>query len=312
MKHSIGFLGRGLAIAAVFVAIPAYADVKDGVEAWQRGAYAEAIGHWRSLAIAGDPDAQFNMGQAYKLGRGAPLDLNLAQSWYEKAARQGHIQAEDNYGLVLFQNGNRKQALPWLEKSVARDEPRAQYILGTALFNGDIMEKDWVRAYALMTRSSSTGLTQASQALSQMDVHIPLDQRQRGTALARQAELKAMKPQQAPRAAPAKVSAPAPKIATVAPKPTTVQPTNVVPAAAAQRRGDWRIQLGAFREKARADAQWAMLKRKVAGLSALQPVTAKSGALTRLQTGPFASKAEAEKQCRAVKAAGQPCLTFKS
>ena len=170
-------IGIGLALG---LAAPALADVKQGVDAWQRGDYATAIKEWRPLAISGDADAQFNLAQAYKLGRGVPTDLKQAEMWYKKAADKGHVQAADNYGLVLFQNGDRKGALPWLEKSATRGEPRAQYVLGTALFNGDIADKDWVRAYALMTRASSAGLPQASNTLAQMDQYIPLVQRQQG------------------------------------------------------------------------------------------------------------------------------------
>src|SRR3954467_12127042 len=97
-----------LGLAGLFIAVsvpaitPAFADVKAGVDAWSRGDYRKAIDEWRPAAIKGDADAQFNLGQAYKLGRGVPADLPMAESWYRKAALQGHLQAEDNYGLILF------------------------------------------------------------------------------------------------------------------------------------------------------------------------------------------------------------------
>lgn len=162
----------------------AFADVKAGVDAWARGEYDAAIKEWRQPAVEGDVDAQFNMGQAYKFGRGVPMDLNIASDWFRKAAEKGHLQAADNYGLILFQNGQRKEALPWLESSAARGESRAQYIMGTAYFNGDLVEKDWVRAYALMTRASSSGLPQASKNLAAMDRYLTSGQRQEGIALA--------------------------------------------------------------------------------------------------------------------------------
>ena len=172
------------AVAGVLVAVPAAADVKAGVDAWSRGEYRIAIEQWRPLAIAGDADAQFNLAQAYKLGRGVPLDPALAESWFRKAALQGHVQAQDNYGLALFQSGKKADALPWLEKSVARGEPRTQLVLGTMLFNGDGAARDYPRAYALMTRASASGLQSASQTLAQMDQYISPEDRQRGTLLA--------------------------------------------------------------------------------------------------------------------------------
>ncbi|HWU72272.1 MAG TPA: tetratricopeptide repeat protein, partial [Sphingomonas sp.] len=187
MRTLIGAAALSLAAitATVGIGAPAMADTKAGVDAWNRGDYRAAVDEWRKAAIAGDADAQFNLGQAYKLGRGVPVDLAMAESWYRKAALQGHAQAEDNYGLALFQDGRRAEAVPWLEKSVGRGEPRAELVLGTMLFNGDGVERDWVRAYALMTRSSGAGLPQGSQTLAEMDKYIPADQRQRGIELAR-------------------------------------------------------------------------------------------------------------------------------
>ncbi|GAA3249027.1 hypothetical protein GCM10020258_02780 [Sphingomonas yabuuchiae] len=134
----------------------------------------------------GDADAQFNLAQAYKLGRGVPLDPTLAESWFRKAAVQGHIQATDNYGLALFQSGKKADAAPWLEKSVAHGEPRAQLVLGTMLFNGDGVPRDYSRAYALMTLASQAGLQAASQTLAQMDQYITPPDRQHGVELAQQ------------------------------------------------------------------------------------------------------------------------------
>ena len=176
-------LGAAATVAALG-AVPAAADVKAGVDAWSRGDYATAIDQWRPLAIAGDADAQFNLAQAYKLGRGVTLDPALAESWFRKAALQGHVQAQDNYGLALFQANKKADALPWLEKSVARGEPRTQLVLGTMLFNGDAVPRDYPRAYALMSRASTSGLQSASQTLAQMDQYISPEDRQRGTALA--------------------------------------------------------------------------------------------------------------------------------
>jgi uncharacterized protein len=201
-------VASGIALV-LFASSPAFADVKAGVDAWGRGDYPTALKEWRGPAIAGDADAQFNLGQAYKLGRGVPIDLKLAEDWYRKAAAQGHLQAEDNYGLILFQNGDRQRALPLIERSANRGEPRAQYVYGTALFNGDLISKDWPRAYALMTRASAAGLGPASSSLAQMDKYIPIDQRQRGLAIARELETRAARPQMAINDAPALPRAPA-------------------------------------------------------------------------------------------------------
>lgn len=175
-------------VALAATATPALADVRAGVEAWQRGDYRKAVDEWRPLAIAGDADAQFNLGQAYKLGRGVPVDPGLAEQWFGKAAVQKHPQAEVNYGLALFQNGKHDEAAPWLDKAATRGEARAQLVLGTMLFNGDGVPRDWVRAYALITRAAAAGIPKAAETQAQMDQYIDTDLRQKGIALARQYE----------------------------------------------------------------------------------------------------------------------------
>ncbi|WP_114520645.1 SPOR domain-containing protein [Altererythrobacter sp. ZODW24] len=183
MKKLTG-IGLGLAAVALAFAAPASADVKAGVDAWSAGDYATAVAEWRGPAAKGDPDAQFNLAQAYRLGRGVDANPAKAEEFYAKAAAQGHIKAADNYGLLLFQSGRRAQALPYVQAAVKRGDPRAQYLLGIAHFNGDMVAKDWVRAYALVSSANTTGLPQAVPAMKQMDEYIPLDQRQMGVALA--------------------------------------------------------------------------------------------------------------------------------
>ena len=334
MKHICGVLAAG---AVLILAQPALADVKAGVDAWQQGDYAKAVAIWQPLAQSGDPDAQFNMGQAYKLGRGVKTDPSAAIDWYGKAARQGHSRAEDNLGLLMFQQGDRAGALPYLQRAAERGEPRAQYIVGTALFNGDLTAKNWVRAYALMTRASESGLAQATASLRQMDKYIPQDQRDQAVAMARSigqqnSSLAADEPRRpAPvmREAPAPVRSaqlppsassaprtaePAPRPApakTAAAKPPEARPAASKPALPKPASGGWRVQIGAFSVEARARTLWTQLSAKVGGLSGYQPYIMTSGGVTRLQAGPLASSADATRLCSAIKAAGAECMPKK-
>ncbi len=172
-------LGAGVALGQ-----PTMADTKTGVDAWTRGDFAAAVKEWQVQAARGDGDAVFNLGQAYRLGKGVPQDLAKAEQLFGQAAGMGHLQAADNYGLLLFQRGERVKALPYLRAAADRGDPRAQYLLGIAHFNGDLVPKDWVRAYALVTLAQQQGLAQAAGALAQMDQYIPIVQRQQGVQLA--------------------------------------------------------------------------------------------------------------------------------
>jgi TPR repeat protein len=270
-------------------AIAAESTVKAGVEAWQRGEHAAAVAIWQPLAGMNDSDALFNLGQAYRLGLGVSLDLPRAQELFERAARLGHLDAQTSLGLLLFQNGNRIAAMRWLKSAAERGEPRALLIYGTALFNGDGVTRDPVKAYAYVSRAAAQGLAPAKETLAQMDELIPLAERQKGVGLA----VAAAKAPPAAKLAPTKVVAPKAKTATVASPPST--------------SGSWRVQLGAFGHRASAEA----LFRK---LSSGQPLAGKqsylvaAGAVTRLQAGPFESRAAATAACAKLSARGQACF----
>lgn len=284
------------------------AAVRTGVDAYNRQDFAAAMRAWRPAAEKGDPDAQFNLGQMYKLGTGVPADLAEAEKWYRLAALQGHALAEANYGMVLFENGKREAAVPWLERAVLHGEPRAQYLLGVMLFNGDGVAKNWVRAYALMLRAADSGLDAATRTLAQMDQYIPLADRQAGKQHAsryRTDEVAAAPPGTAPAHSPAisaessaAAAVPAPARPARGARIPPVKPASTAPIGAS---GKWRLQLGAFATPGNAEKLWAQVRTRFPGH---QPYYPKSGALTRLLVGPFASQAEAQKACGAVK----PCM----
>ncbi len=332
MSAQAKFLGKkwlaSLAALPAFavLSVPALADVRAGVEAYEAGDYARAIREWRPLAIAGDADAQFNMGQAYKLGRGVTQDLPQAIEWFRRAAAQGHVQAEDNLGLMMYETGNRVGALPLLERSAQRGEPRAQFVLGAELFNGENVTRDWVRAYALMKRAADAGLQRASSALAQMDQHIPLEQRRAALAMADQmaqsegqARIAALTAGQRPAPARASTIRPAP-LEPSAPGTTYIPPANLAnpsvapapapmpdrpaPAPAAVRvaaptgQGNFMVQLGAFGNESGARTLWSRLNGRLSGAT---PRYVPAGRVVRLQAGPYASRSAAESACQAIR-----------
>jgi TPR repeat protein len=294
-----------LLIGANAVAGAAPSDVKAGADRWFRGDYAGAIALWRPLAEAGNADAQFNLGQAYKLGRGVPANAATALGWYQKAARQGHEQAQVNVGLLLYNGGRRQEALPWIRKAVELGDPRAQYILGTELFNGDLVAKDWPRAYALMLRAADGGVPPAADNLKSMERFIPADQRRQGVALAQN-----MGRPSGPGGMKTNVFASAP-VAVSTPRavkatgPAPRRPA-AAPAPAASAGGRWRVQLGAFGSAGGAQRAWAGLRGRLG--AGLQPNYVAAGAVTRLQAGPLANRAAADRVCAAAKAAGAACF----
>ncbi len=335
---------RGLwlaAAAAAMLATPALAQsVQAGVEAWQAGRHDDAVRQWRPLADAGDADAQFNLGHAYRLGRGVPQNMNMAEQLYERAARSGHVEAQAMFGLILFQNGRRQEAMPYVQRAAERGDARAQYVYGTALFNGDIVARDWPRAFAYISRAAAQGLPYAQSQLSEMEPHLSDEDRRRGRELAQAMERQGGVQVAAASPPPAVTATPAPRPApprpprivgtnvppstatgTPPPAPVTRRPTPTPPAPApapAARRpsppvaapaslasagGRWRVQLGAFSSEANARRAWSQVGGRLPGL---QPFYVRAGAVIRLQAGPLASRAAADRACAAARQACFP------
>ena len=291
-----------LALAGVPAGLGAQ-GVTAGIAAWQKGDFEGAVASWRPLASKGDADAAFNLGQAYRLGKGVPLNLAQAQSWYEVAARKGHVDAATSLGILLFQNGNRTGAMRWLKQAGDKGEPRAALLYGTALYNGDGIKADPVLAYAYVSRAAATGLAPARATLADMDSMMPLDQRQRGVAIAQAAvggkktKPVAIKP----------VAIKPVVIKAVATKPAAVAPKMAPPAPVVASSGSWRVQLGAFGKRASAESLFAKLSG--VALAGRQAYYVPVGAMTRLQAGPFATRAEAAAACARLKA--QACFPVK-
>src|SRR6266542_3997236 len=72
-------------------------------------------------AEAGDLDAQYNLGDCYRLGTGTAVDPQKAVEWYTKAAEGGHLEAQYNLG-VCYERGrgtavDPRKAVEWYTKA---------------------------------------------------------------------------------------------------------------------------------------------------------------------------------------------------
>ena len=272
------------ALLAILSVVPAAAGVPEGKAAWAAGDYAAAIVQLRPPAEAGDAEAQFYLGEAYRLGRGVTADTDLAIVWYRRSAALGNARARDALGLTLFASGKRPEAIPLLEKAAEGGDARALYVLGTAHFNGDNTTRDWPLAYAMMMRASANGLPQAKTSLDVMDRYLfPADKVRAQQLYAGMSG-----------------GTPAPASASAAP---------ARPAAIAVG-GAWKVQLGAFGSADRAETAWTSLSAKVPALKRLDRHVIEAGPVRRLQAWNLADRAAAADLCKAVTAAGGGCLAM--
>ena len=276
-------------------------SVRAGIQAWQHADYSQAVAIWRPLAEKGDADAAFNLGQAYRLGRGVTTNLAAAQTWFERAATKGHVDAQTTLGLMLFENGDRVAGLRWLKQAAEKGEPRALLVYGTALFNGDAVKQDPILGYAYVSRAAAQGLAPAQATLDQLNQILPVEQRKKALAIA-MAKAKAAP---APRSAPAEARPKprTPQVATLKSVKVSPAPAPSAPVPAPAAGGGWRIQLGAFSQRGSAEA---LFKKLSGSLSGHQPFYVQAGPVTRLQVGPYTNRSAAAAACAGLH--GQPCF----
>ena len=302
----IGAWAAPLAAAAIIIGGPAAAGVKEGVEKWRGGDHKGAVTEWLPFAARGDADALFNMGQAYKLGRGVAKDETIALDYYRKAASRGHAPAQEKLGITLYAQAESKtEGLRWLEQAAKKNQPRAQYVLAVAHFNGDAAPRNWPLAYAYMLRASNGGVPQAVAALGTMNANISMNDRAKGEEIAA-------------RMADGSVAAPLTAVAEATPRPTArpvsplaVKTATAAPVAAKAELGKagWRVQLGAFSQKGFAAEAWAGLKAAEPTLVAgTEPIYAEAHNMVRLQLGPFASRDDAKRLCARLQTVGRNCF----
>ncbi len=166
------------------VAAPTPPTIRAGVDKWRAGDYPAAVAIWTPFAASGDADALFNLGQAYKLGRGVAIDPVAARDYYRKAALKGHLPAQANLGIALFQAGEKAEAIKWLKSAADRGEARAQYVLGIATFNGDGVPRSQSLGYGYLLRAQASGLPQAVTALGTIAPGLSPSDRNAGEAVA--------------------------------------------------------------------------------------------------------------------------------
>ena len=264
-----------LLVAAALPAAAPAETVKAGIEAWQKGDYKAAVEVWRPLADRGDPDALFNLAQAYRFGRGVAANLATAKSLLERAASGGHVESQVTLGLLLLRSGDQAQALEHLKEAAEAGEPRALLVYGTALINGDGLTQDRALGYAYVHAAASAGLPAAKKTLVELDKLLPGADRRK----ALDSHRVAVRGKRAP---------------------TTT-------AKAKADSGEWRIQLGAFILKGAAESLYGRLSPALGGRKAYYvPV----GTATRLQVGPYTSQADAKAACARLK--GQDCIVVRA
>lgn len=123
-----------------------HADFESGQKAYADGRHREAFLEWEVDAIRGNPVAQYFIGNMYAAGEGVDADLEIANTWYEKSAMQGHVESAvrlaTNYRLGQgFDDIDYHQATKWLYMAAESGHPIARFDLGEIFLYGDLKHK---------------------------------------------------------------------------------------------------------------------------------------------------------------------------
>ncbi|MFQ5983970.1 MAG: tetratricopeptide repeat protein [Alphaproteobacteria bacterium] len=158
------------ALASMALALPAYADIAAGQQAYLAGNYGTALKELLPLAKQGDAEAQYLVGVMRDHGQGVARNYRKAAEWYRKAADQGHTLAQFNLGF-LYYNGTSADGDPipqsyiaaaaWLGKAAESGLTMAQALLGWMYFRGVGVARDYEQAMAWTRKAAYQGIAQA-------------------------------------------------------------------------------------------------------------------------------------------------------
>ena len=97
-------------------------------------------------AKTGNVNAQYTLGGYYFLGsNGVEQSYSKAAYWWEKAAEQGHGDAQFNIGVCYYEGNGIKQsyskAIYWYKKAAEQGNSKAQFNIGVCYSKGQGVEK---------------------------------------------------------------------------------------------------------------------------------------------------------------------------
>ena len=159
-------------LLASLLTTPTFAGFDEGLAAYKKGNYTQALKEWTPLAEQGNATAQYNLGLMYANGQGVPQDYQQAASWYRKAAEQGDASAQNNLGF-MYDKGqgvpqDYQQAVSWYRKAAEQGYAPAQYNLGLMYANGQGVPQDYQQAASWYRKAAEQGDASAQNNLGFM------------------------------------------------------------------------------------------------------------------------------------------------
>lgn len=244
----------GLILLIWFATGPLAATVPNAQALWDQGSYRAAVAAAFEPANSGDPQAQYLLGEAYRLGRSLDADPTQARDWYLRAARQGDVASAAALGELLIHARRSEEAVAWLTLAASHNHARATALLAAVYYTGDGAPQDLILATSLMKKAAAEGSPEARAKLAMMDDTAP------------PVDVSSPSPTSEKRASIADVA----YVAPATPVRTTIFPSEVSLSHLARRPRTVigaRIQVGAFRAGANARHAAMLVAARLAGTS---------------------------------------------
>lgn len=149
-------------VLAVAATGAAHADFVTGEAAYKAGNYNDAYLQLLGPGHAGDPRAQYLLGQMSDSGRGTiALDPREAVRWYRLAAAKNHPESQyalaRAYAVGRGVQQDKEQSLTWLKSAAGLDFEPAMLDLAELFDGGRGIDPDPMKATALLERAATLG-----------------------------------------------------------------------------------------------------------------------------------------------------------
>ncbi|PPR79353.1 MAG: Secretory immunoglobulin A-binding protein EsiB [Alphaproteobacteria bacterium MarineAlpha2_Bin1] len=141
--------------------------IKEGTQARVKGDYRKALKILKPLAVKGNSEAQYQMGEMLRKGQGLPQNHKYALSYFVKSAKQKNVNAEYRLGSMYNEGWgvkyNQTKALYWWKKAAFHGHTDAQMQLSIAYFKGRGVERSFINSYAWSVLTTSQKIDGAKE-----------------------------------------------------------------------------------------------------------------------------------------------------
>ena len=139
-----------------------------------------AINYWnRAAERFENPTAIYHLGKMYSLGEMGKADEQKALELFQKAAQLGCPDAQGEYGLILYDKGDKAKGIEWLEKAKSNGSLLARYTLACIVLNGgEVANYDSGLVLKELQSLSRKGYEPAQSKLEKMGIPQNVDEQE--------------------------------------------------------------------------------------------------------------------------------------